>query len=156
MRPHAFIASNGDRVSTSEQMEQYTSLEFILLGDLRDLLEEPVDKYTHRWLRAVLDVLLDTLPRQWELREEGGYFADVLRHHPYWYTEVDELRRRQHKLYDKLRHLRARLMERVPYAEISGDLSRELRDWMQSLLAFHRHERRMVQTGFNLEVGVGD
>ena len=32
-------------------LEQYTSLEYILLGDLRDLLEEPPDDESRRWLR---------------------------------------------------------------------------------------------------------
>ncbi len=47
-----------------DTLEDYTALEYILLGDLRDLLEEPADHFTRSWLVAVLDALLDTLPRR--------------------------------------------------------------------------------------------
>lgn len=138
-------------------LEEYASLEYILLGDLRDLLEEPSDELTSKWMRAVLDALLDTLPRKFKLQEHGGgYLAEVLEQYPNWYAQVDELQRQQRALYAKLSRLRGRVAEAVPYTEIAESTSNDLRAWMQSLLAYHRHERRMLQTAFNLEVGGGD
>lgn len=137
-------------------LQEYASLEYILLGDLRDLLEEPSDDLTRKWLRAVLDALLDTLPRKFELQDEGGYLSEVLEQYPNWSGQVNELRHKQQAIYAKLSRLRGRVAESVPYEEMADNLSNDLRQWMQSLQAYHRHERRMVQTAFNLEVGGGD
>lgn len=137
-------------------LQEYASLEYILLGDLRDLLEEPTDELTCKWMRAVLDALIDTLPRKFELQDEGGYLSEVLEQYPNWSTQVNELRQKQIAIYAKLSRLRASVAEAIPYEEVVGSLSGDLRQWMQSLQAYHRHERRMLQTAFNLEVGGGD
>ena len=39
----------------ARKLERYTSLEYILLGDLRDILEERPDDESRRWLLAVSD-----------------------------------------------------------------------------------------------------
>ncbi len=41
-------------------------LEYLLIGDLRDLLEETPDNETRRWLLAVLEELLNLLPNEFE------------------------------------------------------------------------------------------
>ena len=137
-------------------LEEYSALEFILLGDLRDLLEEPPDELTSKWMRAVLDALLDTLPRRFDLQEQGGYLEEVLQHYPNWQSQVTELRDEQRAIYAKLGNLRDRIAGDTPFQEAADGLSIDLRDWMQGLTAYRRHERRMVQTAFNLEVGCGD
>ena len=62
----------------SDLLEEYSTLEYILLGDLRDLLYEPPDEETCRWLLAVLDALLETLPREFDLKQQDGYLMEVL------------------------------------------------------------------------------
>ena len=81
-----------------ESLEDYTALEYILLGDLRDLLEEPADQFTRSWLIAVLDALLDTLPRQMALKESSGYLSEVLDEYPSWYRHVEDLQNEQRLL----------------------------------------------------------
>ncbi|MCA9032679.1 MAG: hypothetical protein KDA66_17810, partial [Planctomycetaceae bacterium] len=56
-----------------ERLTHCIELEYILLGDLRDLLEEAPSKETSRWLTAVLDVLLEKIPEEFEMRCEDGY-----------------------------------------------------------------------------------
>ena len=139
-----------------QTVDQLAALEFILLGDLRDLLEEPPDHLTGRWLTAVLDALLDTLPREFKSQEAGGYMADVLESFPNWTGHVTELRQERDTLFSKLKELRDQLAGKQSYRSIATELQRDLRDWMKSVTAFHRHERRLIQTAFNLEVGIGD
>lgn len=138
---------------TCESLEDYSALEHILLGDLRDALEEPSTPQTARWLAAVLDALLETLPREMELREEGGYLAEVVEQFPNWSDQVDRLRAEHRELYGKLALLRAQLGQDKSYARTADDVREALRDWMHTIIAHHRHERRLVQTAFNLEVG---
>ena len=107
-------------------------------------------------MAAVLDALLDTLPRKFQLQEDGGYMAEVLDEFPNWSGEVQKLLTEREALFDKLGTLRERLAGRVPYRRIADQLRHDLREWMNSLNAFHRHERRLIQTAFNLDVGIGD
>lgn len=141
---------------SSPLLEDYAALEYILLGDLRDLLEEPADAVTRRWLLAVIDMLLNTLPRKAALQAEDGYMFEVLEQYPNWSDQVDELRREKQAVFAKLRHLRDRLNEKVPFEAVASEVRTSLRDWMARLTAHYRHERRIVQTAFNLEVGTGD
>ena len=140
----------------TQQLEHYTALEYILLGDLRDLLEEPADEWTSKWLLAVLNALLDTLPHELQLQQQGGYLSEVLEQYPNWYDQVDQLWHQKRALYAKLFELRDQVVRDAPFSDIALTLQHELHDWANSVVAHHRHERRIVQTAFNLEVGTGD
>ena len=137
-------------------LDECATLEYILLGDLRDLLEDGSERENRQWLVAVLDALLETLPREFALRHEGGYLSEVLDRFPSWYSQVEQLRDEQRHLYRKLRQLRERIGRELPYFGLAQELRNDLRDWMNHLVSHHRHERRLVQTAFNLEMGVGD
>ena len=81
------------------QRNRYTSaLEYILLGDLRDVLEEPANRHTRGWLVAVLDALLDTLPREMAIKEASGYLNEVLDEYPSWYRHVEDLQNEERLL----------------------------------------------------------
>jgi hypothetical protein len=142
--------------SACESLEDYTALEYILLGDLRDLLEEPADQYTRRWLVAVLDALLETLPLQMALKESRGYLNEVLDEYPSWYRHVEELQNEQRLLELSLQALRDRLETDSPYERVAMRVNSTVRQWMNRLTAHRRHETRLLQTAMNLECGCGD
>ena len=137
-------------------LEEYTALEHILLGDLRDVLQEPSDEQTRHWMRVILDALLKTKQREFELQQDGGYLSEVLEQFPNWDGQVAQLRREHEELFLQLRDLRRRLDHPQAFVEIAETVRRELRDWMALLRAHQRRTRRIVQTAFNLDVGVGD
>jgi hypothetical protein len=139
-----------------DRLEQYTTLEYILLGDLRDVLEEPANRHTRGWLIAVLDALLDTLPREMALKESCGYLNEVLDEYPSWYRHVEELQNEERLLFLSLQSLRDRLETSESYAHAAERVTSMLRQWMTRLTAHHRHETRILQTAMNLEVGGGD
>ena len=149
-------SGSDQRGSDALRLSDYTAFEHILLGDLRDLLEEPPDKTTRKWLLAVLDALLDTLPRQYELQADGGYLSEVLDQFPNWAEQVERLRSEKQELFVKLRQLREEIGKRVSFAKIAEEVRKGLRDWMSSLSSHQRRERRIMQTAFNLDVGPGD
>ena len=142
--------------SPTNTADRIATMEYILLGDLRDLLEEPADQLTLKWMAAVLDALLETLPREFAIKEDGGYMADVLEEFPNWSTHVADLLEERESLFAKLRTLRNRLNGNASFRKIAGELREDLRSWMISFTAFHRHERRLVQNAFNMDVGIGD
>jgi hypothetical protein len=150
------VSTIHDEHAAGHLIADCTALEYILLGDLRDLLEEPPDRHTTKWLMAVLDELLATLPRELRLRQRGGYLTEVLEQYPSWHVHVERLRQEKHALYGKLLAMRQLLDQHASLAEIAGTVRRDLRAWMASFAAHHRHERRLVQEAFTLEVGVGD
>ena len=137
-------------------LEQYSSLEYILLGDLSDILEEPDDAESRKWMLAVLDTLLDTLPREFVLKEEDGYMAEVLERYPSWSTQVDRLHRDHDQLFAKLKELRSLIERNNQLAPIAAEVRRDLRGWILTLTNHHRSETRLMQTAMNLEVGTGD
>jgi hypothetical protein len=138
------------------RLQEYGALEYILLGDLRDLLEEPANRHTRVWLIAVLDALLDTLPREMALKEASGYLNEVLDEFPSWYRHVEDLQNEQRLLFLALQALRDRLGTSEPYQHDAARVQSQLRQWMNRLVAHRRHENRIVQTAMNLEVGAGD
>ena len=144
------------RPTRENHLQQCTTLEYILLGDLRDLLEEAEDPTTHHWLMTVLDALLDTVPKEFAMREQGGYLTEVLERFPNWYDQVCALQREKRTLYEKLRVLRTRLARHTSLEEIADEVRFNLQEWMNRFIAHHRHERRLVQTAYTLEVGGGD
>ena len=148
-RPHFNPAS-------SSRLQEYAALEYILLGDLRDVLEEPADRHTRGWLAAILDALLDTLPREMAIKEASGYLSEVLAEYPSWYRQVEELQNEERLLFLSLQALRDRLKGSGSYAHAADRVKSALKQWITRLSAHHRHETRLLQTALNLEVGVGD
>jgi hypothetical protein len=140
----------------TDALSHYSGMEHLLLGDLRELLEEQPDLRNRRALLVILDALLETLPRQFLLKEEGGYLAEVLDRYPSWLPQVQELRRDHTELYVTLARLRDRIARRAPFRREAREARRELRRWMDSLLAHERQETDLLQTAMTLDVGTGD
>jgi len=140
-----------------EMLTDCVALEYILLGDLRDLLEETPDKRDCKWLMAVLDTLLETLPKEDELQENGGgYLSEVVENFPNWSGEVDRLQQKRYELYEKLSSLRYRISSHRSFSQIAEEVRLDLKDWMQAFVAQNRLECRILQNAFNLDVGIGD
>jgi hypothetical protein len=137
-------------------LEDCAALEYILLGDLRDLLEESPDEENCRWLLVILDALLEAKQREFELQEDGGYLEDVLEQVPNWQPQVEQLRDEHRELFGNLRQLRERVGSRQTFDEVADTVRADLRDWMTLLHRHHRHTRRIVQSAFNFDIGVGD
>ncbi len=130
--------------------------EYILLGDLRDLLDDEPTEVNRRWLMAVLESLLETLPKEFALKSRDGYLQNVLDEYPSWDNAVERLERQHVHLYRQLRMLRDRLVTRFPMAEIADRLRVEVEEWMDSFIELHRAERELVFEAINMEVGTGD
>ncbi len=141
-------------VENTHLLEQYSHLEYLLLGDLRDLLEESPDPENRRWLLAVLEVLVDMLPREFELAREDGYLEFVRDRHPNWDRQVESLERNHDRLYARLRQLHRRISENEWIGPVANDLREELAEWMEALLDHNHLETVLISEAANLDVGV--
>lgn len=141
---------------TTVEMARVATLEYLLLGDLRELLEEAPAGDNQHWLFAVLDTLLETLPREFSLEEADGYLSEVLREYPCWYRKVAHLQEQHHSLYAELRKLREELAHSRRLGSAARRVRAALQDWTKRLKEHHRREQELVLTAVTLEVGAGD
>ncbi len=137
-------------------LRQCTEFEYILLGDLRDLLEDPPSDENRNWLVAVLDALVDTLPKEFALKSRDGYLNEVLMEFPNWDREVDRLEVQHLRLHQRLRELRDSVVTGRALEKIAERLRADLEEWMESFASLHHQERELVMDAVNLEVGTGD
>jgi hypothetical protein len=148
---------HGMSTSASRSLEACLQLEYLLIGDLRELLEEPLeDDESRRWLSTIVVQLLETLHCEFRLKDAEGYMSEVLEVWPNWSGHVDRLCSEQRTLCARLGQLRYRLSEALPLEEVTESLQQQLCDWMATFAAHRRHETRLVQNAFNCDPGAGD
>ncbi len=145
-----------ERTRTFDRLERCSELEYILIGDLRDLLQEPQNEETDRWMLAVIEVLLQTLPEAMQLKSVGGYMADILEECPRCAEQVARLQREHEHLVAALRSYRDGLLRRHrdPVTELR--LRAGLREWVDAIVAFHHAENELTQSALNEDLGAGD
>lgn len=134
-------------------LKTYHDLEFLLLGDLRQLLEEPITAQTSQTLLVILDRLLRNLPRQFDLVCEDGYMSEVLQECPNYHGQIQLLKGANRDSISSLEEMRHRIQHDLPLATIAKEVSLGLRDWMNRIVALRRNENRLLQNAFTLDIG---
>lgn len=143
------------RSDATGQLRQCSELEYLLLGDLREMLEEPLTYRSRKWMLAVLDVLLDTLPREHRLMSTDGYLSEVLQEFPNWSGRVEQLESQHYSLYDRLWDLRDELeIDELDHHDVA-ELRYSLQEWMEQLLDHRQRESRLLLAAVNTDIGGG-
>ena len=132
---------------------RHSMLEYLLIGDLRDLLEEPADSETRRWLLAVLEELLDLLPNEFEFEDQDGYLADVCELNPNWSSMVERLHRDHENLYSNLLELRNRISGEQSFDFIADEVKPKLSRWIAAAQRHRDREQRLVVAAFDTTFG---
>lgn len=130
--------------------------EYILIGDLRDLLDDEPSEETRRWTLAVLDALLDTLPKEFALKSQDGYLSDVLDEYPSWDNTVERLRQQHVALHRRLTELRVRMVANAQIQGLAERLNEDLQSWIDAFAELQRAERDITITAMMLDVGAAD
>lgn len=140
---------------SAAQLRECGELEYLLLGDLREMLEEPLSAQSRKWMLAVLDVLLDTLPREHRLMSAEGYLAEVLQEFPNWSGRVDALESQHYDLYDRLWDLRDELeIDELDRRDVA-ELRYSLQEWMEQLVEHRLRESSLMLAAVNTDLGGG-
>lgn len=140
-------------MTETRRIAECRELVYILFGDLRDLLEEGPSQETERWLKVVLDALLEKVPEEFELRSADGYLTEVLENFPNWEGQVEQLEEEYFSLLRTLRRLRGTIERSEEFDQIAQKASSELMRWMDAFRAHIQAEQRLVMLAANLEVG---
>ncbi|MCA9058433.1 MAG: hypothetical protein KDA85_08040 [Planctomycetaceae bacterium] len=140
--------------SQAHTAEECAELEYLLLGDLQELMEEQLDETNRRWLLAVLDTLVEISDRHIRLADEsGGYLSELLNEFPNWDRRVDRLRERRLRVNDSIRELRDRIDSREDVSAVAVRIRVDIREWICEYMEQRRHEIQLMQTAYNWEIG---
>lgn len=138
------------------QLRRCAELEYLLLGDLREMLEEPVTPQGRNWMLAVVDTLLDMLPHEHRLKSIDGYLSEVLTEFPNWTGHVDRLEAQHYDLYDRLSDLRDELEVETLDRTAANALKYSLQEWMEAFVQHRRRESDLLQSAMCTDIGGGD
>ena len=137
----------------SGQIHDFVAFESYLLRSLEELLERPAETPAgRRLLTVLLDLLLETLPRELGLKSGEGYLEDVVREAPHLDGEVQQLRRDHAELWETLQRLRTEAGLNLPVAARQR-FRDEVAAWREARLEQQGHERRLVQESGSRDVG---
>ena len=152
------MQQNPESQYVTEQLANRTRLVYLLVGDLRDLLSEQLDCSERKWVSAILDALVESLHSLHELKARGGYMQEVIDERPCWANRVRHLQDEYRRLYSQLQNLQCMIgvCSDEQFGQRVESIQRELRDWMMWFVSHERHESRLLQTAFLIDVGGGD
>ena len=137
-------------------LRQLGELEFLLLGDLRDVLGEESSEQNRKWLLAIVETLLKTVPQEFALRERDGYLEEIILCCPEVDREVQYLLKEHQTLRTRLVQLRDELKGLRQFRTRASVLKFELAQWMKTLQRHNREEERLLHSSYTQDVGVGD
>lgn len=129
------------------------TLSWLLVGDIREMLQDHLDEEALDWLRPILDALIEAMQELAELKESPDYFDDVLNSFPHWSPVVDRIHAEEATLCRSLEVLRHRIDCDLPFQKLANELEVELADWVRLMGEHTERERELMQDVWYTEIG---
>ena len=145
-----------DESKTTESRSLLTAacdLEYLLIGDIRTLLEEKFDSQTRSSLLVLMNRLILSLPDVLERSSKKGYLNIVIERRPSWSRQINALYQANLDCVSSLTLVRDGLENDTPKAAIPKELELKLRNWIKSFSAMRCQESTMLQEAFTLDLG---
>ncbi len=73
----------------TRRASECATLTWLLVGDVREMLQDRLDTEAIRWIKPLLDALIRTMYEQCRLENASGYFDDVLESFPNWSEKIE-------------------------------------------------------------------
>ena len=133
--------------------QQCITLTWLLVGDIREMLQDHLDEEAIRWLKPILDALILAMCEQTELTNEEGWYDDLLGSFPHLVSRVARLENEQTELCKSLRNLRREIEQDLPLDRLVVQIERELSDWVNLMIEHSRREAALLQGAWYSEFG---
>lgn len=137
----------------AEALTSWCDLEYIIMGDLRQLLKEHPAQPTRPSLLVLLNRLLLTLPQAMRLSSRDCYMSVVREKRPNWHRRIEAQHRDNMKSYLALCELRERIVDEASIGDISEEMDRKLREWMTMYARTRRRESELLQEALSVDIG---
>jgi len=135
------------------QPQQCTTLTWLLVGDIREMLQDHLDEEAIRWLRPVLDALIAAMGEQAELTNREGWYDDVVGSFPHLISRVAKIEAEQTELCRSLRELRHHIERDLPLSRLTKEVEADLANWVDLMMTHGRRERVLLQDVWYTKIG---
>ncbi|NQV28285.1 MAG: hypothetical protein HQ518_28365 [Rhodopirellula sp.] len=135
------------------QPQQCATLTWLLVGDIREMLQDHLDAEAIRWLRPVLDALIDSMCEQSERTNRDGWYDDLLGSFPHMVARVASIEVEQTELCRSLRKLRHRIERDLPLERLAVEIERDLSAWVGLMMEHSHREVVLLQDVWYTEIG---
>tara|TARA_R110002072_G_scaffold303130_1_gene495021 strand:+ start:47494 stop:47934 length:441 start_codon:yes stop_codon:yes gene_type:complete len=135
------------------QPQQCTTLTWLLVGDIREMLQDHLDEEAIYWLRPILDALIAAMCEQSELTSREGWYNDLLGSFPHLISRVARIEAEQNTLCKSLRELRNGIERDIPVDRLAKELEADLNSWVELLVRHSRREAILMQDVWYTEIG---
>ena len=140
-------------VLVGSQPQQCTTLTWLLVGDIREMLQDHLDDEAIRWLKPILDSLIGAMCEQSELHSIAGLYDDLLGTFPHLITRVAGIEAEQNELCRSLRELRNGIERDIPLQRLAAEIEEGLGDWVNLMTSHSRREAVLLQDVWYTEIG---
>jgi hypothetical protein len=140
-------------VLVGSQPQQCTTLTWLLVGDIREMLQDHLDDEAIRWLKPVLDALITAMCKQSESLSSDGLYDDLLGTFPHLIARVAGIEAEQNELCRSLRELRNGIERDIPLQRLAAELEAGLSDWVHLMTRHSRRESVLLQEAWYTEIG---
>lgn len=135
------------------QPQQCTTLTWLLVGDIREMLQDHLDEEALRWLGPILDSLIGAMSQQSELISREGWYDDLVTSFPHLISRVAIIEAEQTELCRSLRELRQLIEQDMPISRLVAELETDLCRWVDLMMRHSRREAVLMQDVWYTEIG---
>jgi hypothetical protein len=119
------------------------TLEYLLLGDLTDLLSEDYDEENRKWILVVLEGLLDAIPAE-KRRERFSKLRATYPDSAGMLKSLDQLEYEHDAMIYQLQRLRNRVAWRLSLLDVvAAEVVRDLKRWLMTFQNFCQRDHRL-------------
>lgn len=143
----------GPDISPNHTVDWYT-LSWLLVGDLRTTLDEPLTEESLAWMEPVLDTLITSLKHCDAENVANQEILEMLAGAASWQSHVAALHQERRDVIEILEELSLRIDWNLPVDKLANDVGTLLGYWMGRMLVLQLHEHELVQESYYWETGV--